>query len=99
MIKSDLEECIQKIAPVSERSFSRNKNNLKAEDLGLILSCFNQDNEFNILQFKKILHSIHEHKQDEYMQKLIEELERLCHDAIIFSLAKNKKIKLTHPSY
>ncbi|CAM2837099.1 putative glucosyltransferase Lgt1 [Legionella steigerwaltii] len=99
IIRSDVEEYIQKVTPIPSPSVSREKNYPKIADLKLILSCFNKKNEFNILQFKKILINIQEHKQDEYTQKLVEELEKLSHDAVIFSLAKNKKIKLALPDY
>ncbi|HHI9476518.1 TPA: glycosyltransferase family 88 protein [Legionella anisa] len=96
-IKNDLEKCIQKMTKIPHQSFSSEEKHELTEDLELILSCFNQKNEFNILQFKKILLSIHPH--DVYTQKLIEDLENLCHEAIIFSLAKDKKVKLGLPSY
>lgn len=95
-IKNDMEKYIREVTKIPHRSFSGEKHALTG-DIELILSCFNQKNEFNILQFKKILHTIHPH--DVYTQKLIEDLENLCHEAIIFSLAKDKKIKLDLPSY
>lgn len=94
-IKEDVEKYRQKIMQIPQ-SISSGKNQEKIGDLKLILSCFNQNNEFNILQFKNILLSLHRH--DGYIQQVVEELENLCHDAIIFSLAKDKKIKLYAPS-
>ncbi|KTD41236.1 glycosyltransferase family 88 protein [Legionella parisiensis] len=96
-IKNDVETYIQKMTKIPYRSFSSEEKYTLTDDLELILSCFNQKNEFNILQFKKILLSIHHH--DVYTQKLIGDLRNLCHEAIIFNLAKNKKIKLDLPSH
>lgn len=90
-IKNDVKKYIQKMTPTSCHTFLKEEEQTKIEDIKLILSCFNQENEFNILQFKKILANIHQHQQDVYVQKLIEDLENLCHDAIIFNLAKDKK--------
>ncbi|MCW8407564.1 hypothetical protein OQJ13_01070 [Legionella sp. PATHC035] len=98
MIKREVEESIQKMPQIPCRSFIRDKNYSKKEDLELILNCFTQENEFNILKFNTILLNIQNHKQDDCTQRLIKELKTLCHDALIFSLAKDRKIKLAHPS-
>ncbi|QMT60381.1 glycosyltransferase family 88 protein [Legionella sp. PC997] len=95
-IKNDIEQYIQKIPHTSIHFTSKGKNRAKI-DLELVLSCFTQENEFNILQFKNILHSIRQHNG--YTQKLIKELDSLCHNATIFSLTKDKKIKLGDPWY
>ncbi|STY29362.1 putative glucosyltransferase Lgt1 [Legionella wadsworthii] len=81
-IKKDVEQNIQ----------NANHTASQTEALELILSCFNQKNEFNILQFKTVLPSIHYLDKD--TQKLVEDIEILCHDAIIFNLTKDKKINL-----
>lgn len=96
-IKNEMERYIQKITHTPKHFASKERSRARIEDLELILSCFNQDNQFNILQFKNVLHNIRHHNG--YTQKLIEDLETLCHDAIIFSVAKDKKIKLSPPSY
>lgn len=66
--------------------------------LTLILNCF-QESEFDILQFKKVLLNIEHQSKDIYTYKLIEDLKKLTHEAVIFSIAKGKKLKLaTHSS-
>ncbi|KTD53118.1 putative glucosyltransferase Lgt1 [Legionella santicrucis] len=103
----------QELALSLPLSFSAVKNNLetslidsyqvasktsqeKIKTLNLILNCF-QGNEFDILQFQKILPNIDLSGKDIYTQQLIEDLKKLSHEAIIFSLAKGKKLKLaTH---
>lgn len=72
-------------------------NQEKMKTLRLILNCF-QENEFDILQFKKVLLSIEHQSKDIYTYKLIEDLKKLTHEAVIFSLAKEKKLKLAKHS-
>ncbi|KTC78605.1 glycosyltransferase family 88 protein [Legionella cincinnatiensis] len=69
-------------------------NQEKMKTLRLILNCF-QENEFDILQFKKVLLSIEHQSKDIYTYKLIEDLKKLTHEAVIFSLAKEKKIEIS----
>lgn len=93
MIKSDAEQYLNKMMQVSSQSYLNNEYS-NAENLALILNCFNNKNEFNIPEFKKVILSISKNKIDGYTQKLIDNLQSLCHEAIIFNLTKDRKIKI-----
>lgn len=103
-IKKDIEVELQKMTQKNDTSFFKAKNQARIAALELILTCFHQkEHEFHINEFHNILHNLHPNKRTMFtgffidkVQKLIEDLECLCHDAIIFSLAKDKKIKLDH---
>lgn len=87
-VKNNLEAYITNFNPVLNE-----KNQEKMKMLKLILNCF-QKNEFNILQFKKVLVIVKQQQNDLYLQRLLANLENLCHEAVIFSLTKDKKLKL-----
>ncbi|ARB91146.1 glycosyltransferase family 88 protein [Legionella longbeachae] len=73
-------------------------NQEKIKALTLILNCF-QESKFNILQFKEVLLSLEHLSKDIYTYQVIEDLKKLTHEAVIFSIAKGKKLKLaTHSS-
>ncbi|QEY51684.1 glycosyltransferase family 88 protein [Legionella longbeachae] len=73
-------------------------NQEKIKALTLILNCF-QESKFDILQFKEVLLSLEHLSKDIYTYQVIEDLKKLTHEAVIFSIAKGKKLKLaTHSS-
>jgi glucosyltransferase Lgt1/2/3 len=74
-----------------ELSIQKDSNTTKAHEQ--ILNCFNQEkNEFDIIKFKNILINVNPNLCAE---KTIKDLNDLCHEAVLFSLAKEKKLKLT----
>ncbi|KTD06585.1 putative glucosyltransferase Lgt1 [Legionella gratiana] len=91
-VKNNLEAYL-----ISSDRVLNEKNQRKVNTLKLILNCF-QENEFDILQFKKVLLNIEHQSKDIYTLGLIEDLKKLCHEAVIFSLVKDKKLKLAPSS-
>jgi len=81
--------------------FGKHTRENKIEELKNILTCFDK-NEFNINDFRQLLTEIHCHKPSlfarifyRHSQTLIEDLEHLCVEAIVYRLAKDKKITLS----
>ncbi|MGL5741716.1 MAG: glycosyltransferase family 88 protein [Legionella sp.] len=91
-IKANIESLLQK-SKKSPYSFLKRKNELKTETLQRVLLCFNQG-ELDVLQFKKVLSQTKQQRLDVSTQKMLDDLEKLCQDAVLFNLTKDKKIKL-----
>lgn len=90
-IKNNIHLHLKKISTMPQTL----RNQQRTETLEHILACFDPvQNVFNITPFKNLKLGLQCHNKETYDKKLIEELATLCHEAVIFSLAKNKKIKL-----
>ncbi len=79
------------------------KRNEETKLLKTILKCFHQDTQmFDIFQFRQHLLSSRYHQKKltpglytDHTRELIDHLEKIIHSAVIFRLAKDKRINLT----
>ncbi len=77
----------------------------KIAALSKVLSCFKPNGEFDIAEFKIVLADIQKDKKEVFSgifysrtKNLVESLNSLCHKAVVYQIAKNKKIyTLTQP--
>jgi len=102
-LKEEIQAHIKKISKQSFANLFKIRKEAQIKTLNAILKCFNQENnEFDITQFKSVSRNIYLHKKSTVIhgllyyktQKLINVLDKLCHESVMFSLAKNKKINL-----
>lgn len=94
LIKNNIETYMEQIAKNQPGFFLKEKRNAQIKILELILTCFNHKNEFSIKQFKKIMPSLNQYKPNNYIKKLIVDLDKFGQDAVLFNLTKDQKIKL-----
>ncbi|ETO93961.1 glycosyltransferase family 88 protein [Legionella oakridgensis] len=103
VIKQDIEAHIKQLQQDSQGFFSffgRARREAKIKALQQVLTCFlPEEKTFDIAQFKRVLADLQPVKEQVFAgfffhrtQKLIERLEQLCYDAVVYRLAKDKKI-------
>ncbi|WP_050805599.1 glycosyltransferase family 88 protein [Legionella drancourtii] len=101
-LKKGIEKHILKLSNNRHGIFFKERRKLKHEALQEVLKCFQNninEDEFDVAQFQKILPSIYLSKSVfaglffSQTKKLIGDLEQLSHEAMVFSLTQNKKIK------
>jgi glucosyltransferase Lgt1/2/3 len=80
--------------------FRRSIRSAKIEALQRVLTCFDSDT-FDVVKFRSILNNLESRKRVVFYgffssrtQKLVEDLEELCHSSVIYRLTTNHKIKI-----
>jgi glucosyltransferase Lgt1/2/3 len=97
-VKSSIESHIEALANNSNGIFFKERKKAKRIALEQILTCFNNEpngGEFNIAEFKALCQS--NKIAPRKTKRLVEELDKLCDNAIIFRLAPQRKLKFAKP--
>lgn len=104
--KEKIEDHIRKLQQESQGFFGffyKSRRQAKIKALQDVLNCFNsKDQTFDIVQFKGVLEAIHLNEKVVYgglfsnrTQRLVEGLAELCHEAVVYRVARDKKPKFT----
>ncbi len=105
-LKKGIEKHILELSTNRHGIFFKERRKLKREALQEVLKCFQNnfnESEFDVAQFQKILLTIYVSKSVfaglffSQTKKLIGDLEQLSHEAVVFSLTKDRKIKWNSP--